>query len=91
MTISNADQSVYLPPLVDHRKFEKSVAHNVDHYIYHHLCKSLSPSVYPIVNVALRAIPICNMYHDVDLVEMVVLTLNFILWLKVVVFYKIHN
>ena len=46
---------------------------------------------YPIVNAALRAIPIRNMYHDVELVGMVVLTLNFIVWLKGVVFYKIHN
>ena len=46
---------------------------------------------YPIVNAALRAVPIRNMYHDVDLVGMVVLTLNFILWLKGVVFCKIHN
>ena len=34
---------------------------------------------YPIVNVALRAMPIHNMYHGDDLVRMVVLTLNFIL------------
>ena len=46
---------------------------------------------YPIVNAAPRAIPICNMYHDADLVGMVVLTLNFILWMKGVVFCKIHN
>ena len=46
---------------------------------------------YPIINAALRAMPICNMYHDLDLVRMVVLTLNFILWLKGVVFCKIHN
>ena len=46
---------------------------------------------YPIVNVALRAMPIRNMYHDANLVGMVVLTLNFILWLKGVVFCKIHN
>ena len=46
---------------------------------------------YPVVNAALRAMPICNMYHDADLVEMVVLTLNFILWLKGVVLCKIHN
>ena len=46
---------------------------------------------YPIVNATLKAMPICNMYHDADLVEMVVLTLNFILWLKGVVFCKIHN
>ena len=46
---------------------------------------------YPIDNVALKAMPIHNMYHDADLVEMVVLTLNFILWLKGVVFCKIHN
>jgi len=46
---------------------------------------------YPIANVALKAMPIRNMYHDVDLVRMVVLTLNFILWLKGVVFCKIHN
>ena len=43
------------------------------------------------VNDALRAMPICNMYHDADLVRMIVLTLNVILWLKGVVFYKIHN
>ena len=46
---------------------------------------------YPVVNAALRAMPIHNMYHDADLVRMVVLTLNFILWLKGIVFYKIHN
>ena len=46
---------------------------------------------YPIANATLRAMPICNMYHDADLVEMVVLTMNFFLWLKGVVFYKIHN
>ena len=46
---------------------------------------------YPIVNAALRAMPIRNMYHDADLVGMVVLTLNFILWLKGVVFCKIDN
>ena len=46
---------------------------------------------YTVVNAALRAMPIRNMYHDADLVGMVVLTLNFILWLKGVVFYKIHN
>ena len=46
---------------------------------------------YPVVNAALRAMPIRNMYDDVDLVGMVVLTLNFILWLKGVVFCKIHN
>ena len=46
---------------------------------------------YLVVNAALRAMPICNMYHDADLVGMVVLTLNFILWLKDVFFYKIHN
>ena len=46
---------------------------------------------YPIVNASLRAMPIRNMYHDVDLVGMVVLTLNFILWLNGVVFSKIHN
>ena len=40
---------------------------------------------YPVVNVALRTMPICNLYHDADLVRMVVLTLNFILWLKGVV------
>ena len=37
---------------------------------------------YPVVNAALRAMPIRNMYHDADLVGMVVLTLNLILWLK---------
>ena len=41
---------------------------------------------YPVVNM-----PIRNMYHDADLVGMVVLTLNFILWLKGVVFCKIQN
>ena len=46
---------------------------------------------YPIVNAPLKAMPIRNMYHDVDLVRMVVLTLNFILWMKGVVFYKIQN
>ena len=46
---------------------------------------------YPIVDVAIRAMPIRNMYHDAYLVGMVVLTLNFILWLKGVVFCKIHN
>ena len=46
---------------------------------------------YPVVNAALRAMPIRNMYHDVDLVETVVLNLNFILWLKGVVFCKIDN
>ena len=45
---------------------------------------------YLVVNAALRAMPI-HMYHDVDLVGMVVLTLNFILWLRVVAFCKIHN
>ena len=40
----------------------------------------------PIVNATLRAMPIHNMYHDADLVGMVVLSLNFILWLKGVVF-----
>jgi len=46
---------------------------------------------YPVVNAALRAMPIRNMYHDADLVGMVVLTLNFNLWLKGVVFCKIDN
>ena len=46
---------------------------------------------YPIVNTALRAMPIRNMYHDADLVGMVVLTPNFILWVKGVVFCKIYN
>ena len=46
---------------------------------------------YPVFNAALRAMPIRNMYHDADLVGMVVLTLNFILWMKGVVFCKIHN
>ena len=46
---------------------------------------------YLVVNAALRAMSIHNMYHDDDLVGMVVLTLNFILWLKGVVFCKIHN
>ena len=46
---------------------------------------------YPVVNASLKSIPIRNMYHDVDLVRMVVLTLNFILWLNGVVFCKIHN
>ena len=46
---------------------------------------------YTIVNAALKAMPIHNMYHDADLVRMVVLTLNFILWLKGVFFCKIHN
>ena len=41
---------------------------------------------YRVVNAALMAMPIRNMYHDDDLVGMVVLTLNFILWLKGVVF-----
>ena len=43
---------------------------------------------YRVVNAALRDMPICNMYHDADLVGMVVLTLNFILWLKGIVFAK---
>ena len=46
---------------------------------------------YHVVNAALMAMPIRNMYHDADLARMVVLTLNFILWLKGLVFYKIHN
>ena len=46
---------------------------------------------YLVVNVSLGAMPICNMYHDADLVRMVVLTANLILWMKGVVFYKIHN
>ena len=46
---------------------------------------------YPVVNATLRVMPIRNMYHDADLVEIVVLNLNFILWLKVVDFCKIHN
>ena len=46
---------------------------------------------YPVVNAALRAMPIRNMYHDADLIGMVVLNLNFILWLKGVFCYKIHN
>ena len=46
---------------------------------------------YPIVNAPLKAMPIRNMYHDANLVGMVVLNLNFILWLKGVVFCKIHN
>ena len=46
---------------------------------------------YPVVNAALRAIPIRNMYHDANLVGMLLLTLNFILWLKGVFFCKIHN
>ena len=46
---------------------------------------------YHVVNDALRAMPIHNMYHDADLVEMVVLNLNFILWMKGVVFCKIDN
>ena len=46
---------------------------------------------YPIVNAPLSAMPIHNMYHDADLVRMVVLTLNFIFWLKGVVLCKIHN
>ena len=46
---------------------------------------------YCVVNAALTAMPIHNMYHDDDLVGMIVLTLNFILWLRGVVFYKIHN
>ena len=37
---------------------------------------------YPVVNAALKSMPIRNMYHDADLVKMVLLTLNFILWLK---------
>ena len=37
---------------------------------------------YPVINTALRSMPIRNMYHDDDLVGMVVLTLNLILWLK---------
>ena len=45
---------------------------------------------YHVVNAALKAMPIRNMYHDADLVQMVALNLNFILWLKGVVFYKIH-
>ena len=46
---------------------------------------------YPIVNVALKDMPIHNMYDDADLVEMVLFTLNFIFWLKGLVFCKIHN
>ena len=46
---------------------------------------------YPIVNLVPRAMPLRNMYHDADLVRMVVLTLNFILSLKGVLFCKIHN
>ena len=46
---------------------------------------------YPVVNATLKAIPIRNMYHNADLVGMVLLTLNFILWLKGVFFYKIPN
>ena len=46
---------------------------------------------YPVVSDVLRAIPIRNMYHDAHLVRMVVLTQNFILWLKGVFFCKIHN
>ena len=46
---------------------------------------------YPVVNASRRAMPICNMYHDADLVRMVVLTLNFILWLKGVVLCNIRN
>ena len=46
---------------------------------------------YPVVDAAIRAMPIRNMCHDAYLVGMVVLTLNFILWLKGVVFCKIHN
>ena len=46
---------------------------------------------YPVVDAAIRAMPIRNMYHDAYLVGMVVLNLNFILWLKGVVFCKIHN
>ena len=46
---------------------------------------------YPVVNAAMKAMPIRTMYHEIDLVRMVVLTLNFILWLKGVVFCKIHN
>ena len=46
---------------------------------------------YHVVNATIRAMPIRNMYHDADLVEMVVLTMDFILWLKGVVFCKIHN
>ena len=46
---------------------------------------------YLVVNTSLRSMPILNMYHDVDLVGMVVLTLNFILWMKGVVLCKIYN
>ena len=46
---------------------------------------------YFVVNAALRDMPIHNMYHDDDLVGMVVLYRNFILWLKGVVFCKIQN
>ena len=46
---------------------------------------------YHVVNVALRAMPIHNMYHDDKFVGMVVLTLNFILLLKGVFLCKIHN
>ena len=46
---------------------------------------------YPVVNAALRDMPISNIYHDADLVGIVVLTLNFILYMKGVVFCKIHN
>ena len=46
---------------------------------------------YPIVNASLRAMPIHNMYHNADLLGMIVLTLNFIFWLNGVIFYKIDN
>ena len=46
---------------------------------------------YLVVNAALRAMPIRNMYHDANLVGMLLLTLNFIFWIKGVVFCKIHN
>ena len=41
---------------------------------------------YLVVNVDVSAMPIPNMYRDAHLVGMVVLTLDFILWLKGVFF-----
>ena len=46
---------------------------------------------YPVVNATVRAMSIRDMYHDAYLVGMAVLNLNFILWMKGVVFCKIHN
>ena len=91
MTISNADPFVYLPPLavIENLKTMLHIMQIMAYVItYVKFCLLL---YYPVVNVAPRAMPIRNMYHDVDLVRMVVLTLNLILWLNGVVFCKIHN